>query len=317
MHRLLGAVSASAWPLLSSESHALVEVLSDVSLTVDGWAIQDHRAVVSYPALWEIQAAFGRAEVAVQKQDLAQMRIEFAISNDSLFIAVLGGFLPMFDLAVRLIRSMSVRSVLAGTLSGLFLMSLLPVSLNAARGEGKTEVLPMQTAAPAAVVIEATGNEMELRRQLRTKNGVTELSAPASGIRFSVAPTGSYGFITPRLLGLALITQSPDLPLEATPPVANAYEIHKLADGSGMLVGFVAAELKPLLTPSQRPKNVRLSMHSNPSEKTPYIVAVPLVKLVVDQMPLKLDPKKQDSAVSLDMDLQGTANRKSSQTGPN
>ena len=53
---------------------------------------QDHRAVVSYPALWEIQAAFGRAEVAVQKQDLAQMRIEFAISNDSLFIAVLGGF---------------------------------------------------------------------------------------------------------------------------------------------------------------------------------------------------------------------------------
>lgn len=223
----------------------------------------------------------------------------------------------MFDLVARLIRPLSVRSVLAGTVMGLFLMSLLPASLDAARGGGKTEVLPVQTAAPAAVVIEATGNEMELRRQLRTKNGVVELSAPASGIRFSVAPTGSYGFITPRLLGLALVTQSPDLPLEATPPVANAYEIHKLADGSGMLVGFVAAELKPLLTPSQRPKNVRLSMHSNPSEKTPYIVAVPLVKLVVDQMPLKLDPKKQDSAVSLDMDLQGTANRKSSQTGPN
>ena len=223
----------------------------------------------------------------------------------------------MFDLVARLIRPMPARLAFAGTLLGLFLMSLLPASLDAARGGGKTEVLPVQTAAPAAVVVETMGSEAELRRQLRTKNGVAELSAPAFGIRFSVAPTGSYGFITPRLLGLALVTQSPDLPLEATPPAANAYEIHKLADGSGMLVGFVAAELKPLLTPSLRPKNVRLSMHSNPSEKTPYIVAVPLVKLVVDQMPLKLDPKKPDSAVSLDMDLQGTANRKSSQTGPN
>lgn len=73
MHRLLVAVSASAWLILSSESHALVEILPDVSLTVDGRAIQDHRAVVSYPALREIQAAFGRAEVAVQKQDLDQV----------------------------------------------------------------------------------------------------------------------------------------------------------------------------------------------------------------------------------------------------
>ena len=70
------------------------------------------------------------------------------------------------------------------------------------------------------------------------------------------------------------------------------------------------------LTPSQRPKNVRLGLYSNPSDKAPHIVAVPLVKLVVDQMPLKLDPKKPDSAVLLEMDLQGTANRKSSQTGP-
>ena len=223
----------------------------------------------------------------------------------------------MFDVATRLIRSTPVRQVLTVTLLGLFLMSLLPASLDAARGGGKTEVLPMQTAAPPAVFIETAGSEVELRRQLRDKNGVSALSSSATGIRFSVAPTGSFGFITPRLLGLALVTQSPDLPLEQTAPAANAYEIHKLADGSGMLVGFVSADMKPLLTPSQRPKNVRLRLYSNPSDKAPHIAAVPLVKLVVDQMPLKLDPKKQDSAVVLDMDLQGTANRKSSQTGPN
>ena len=217
----------------------------------------------------------------------------------------------MFDIVARVFRPTSVRQVLTGTLLGLFLMSLLPASLDAARGGGKTEVLSVQTAAPAAVFIETTGSEAELRRQMRAKNGVSELSSSAPGIRFSVAPTGSFGFITPRLLGLALVTQSPDLPLEQMPPVTNAYEIHKLANGSGMLVGFVAADLKPLLSPTQRPKNIRLGLYSNPSDKAPYIVAVPLVKLVVDQMPLTLDPKKPDSAVLLEMDLQGTANRKS------
>ena len=217
----------------------------------------------------------------------------------------------MFDVVARLTRLTPVRHVFVGTLLGLFLMSLLPASLDAARGGGKTEVLPVQTAAPAAVFIETTGSEVELRRQMRAKNGVSELSSSALGILFSVAPTGSFGFITPRLLGLALVTQSPDLPLEQTPPATNAYEIHKLADGSGMLVGFVEAALKPELTPNLRPKNVRLGLYSRPSDKAPHIVAVPLVKLVVDQMPIKLDPKKPDSAVLLDMDLQGTANRKS------
>jgi hypothetical protein len=170
-------------------------------------------------------------------------------------------------------------------------------------------VLPVEKAAPAAVVIETTGNEGELRRQLRAKNGVAELSAATT--RFSQAPTGSFGFIAPQFLGMALVTQSPDLPLERVPPAANAYEIHKLADGSGLLVGFIGPDLMAQVTPSNRPKNIRIALYSNPSEKAPHIAAVPLVKLMVDRMPVRLDPKKADSAVMLDMDLQGTANRKS------
>jgi len=217
----------------------------------------------------------------------------------------------MLNIVARLTRLTPVRQALTGTLLGFFLMSLLPASLHAAREGGKTEVLSVQTAAPAAVFIETTGSEIELRRQMRVKNGVSELTTPVPGGRFSAAPTGSYGFIIPRLLGLALVTQSPDLPLEQKSPAANAFEIHKLADGGGMLVGFVEADLKPQLTPSLRPKNIRLRLYSNPSDKAPHIAAVPLVKLVVDQMPLKLDSKKQDGAVVFDMDLQGTANRKS------
>lgn len=221
----------------------------------------------------------------------------------------------MPDRIIRLIGTRPAPYLMATPLLVLTLMSLVPASLEAAQG-GKTEVFPVQKAAPAAVFIETAGSEVELRRRLRVKNGVVALSSSTSVIRFSVAPTGSFGFITPKLLGLALITQSPDLPLEQTPPVTNAYEIHKLADGSGMLVGFVEAELKPQLTPSQRPKNVRLGLYSNPSGKAPHIVAVPLVKLVVDRMPTRLDPKEPSSAVLLEMDLQSTANRTSSQTGP-
>ena len=221
----------------------------------------------------------------------------------------------MPDHVTRLTRTRPVPYLIAGLLLVLTLMSLVPASLAGAQG-GKTEVFPVQKAAPAAVFIETAGSEMELRRQLRAKNGVSELSSSTSVIRFSVAPTGSFGFITPKLLGLALITQSPDLPLEQMPPVSNAFEIHKLADGSGMLVGFVEANLKPQLTASQRPKNVRLGLYSNPSDKAPHIVAVPLVKLVVDRMPTRLDAKEPGSAVLLDMDLQSTANRTSSQTGP-
>ena len=215
----------------------------------------------------------------------------------------------------QLTRTRPVPGLIAGPLLVLSLMSLIPTSLAGAQGS-KTEVFPVQKAAPAAVFIEMAASEVELRRHLRTKNGVSELSSATSVIRFSVAPTGSFGFITPKLLGMALITQSPDLSLEQIPPVSNAFEIHKLADGSGMLVGFVEANLKPQLTASERPKNVRLGLYSNPSIKAPHIVAVPLVKLVVDRMPIRLDSKESGSAVLLDMDLQSTANRTSSQTGP-
>lgn len=173
---------------------------------------------------------------------------------------------------------------------------------------GKTEVLPMEKAAPAAVVIEAAGTESELRRQMRTKNGVAELESGA--VRFSLAPTGSYGFIAPKQLGMALVTQSPDLMLDRVSSSSGSYEIHKLGDGSGLLVGFVGNEVVPQLKPSERPKSVRLFLYSNSFSKATTIAAVPLTKLMVDQMPHRIDSRQADGPVFLEMDLQGTANRK-------
>ena len=168
----------------------------------------------------------------------------------------------------------------------------------------------MTKAAPAVVVIEGTGSETELRRQLRQMNGVTELSA-SEKVPFSQAPTGTFGFIGPQPLGLALVTQSPDLILNRVAPGPGAYEVHKLGDGSGMLVGFVGQELITPLKPTERPKNLRVSLFSTIHDKAGYIAALPLVKLMVDRMPTRVDPKKPDSAVVLNMDLQSTANRRS------
>ena len=194
-----------------------------------------------------------------------------------------------------------------------FLLAVLVPSgfpqLSDAAPGGKTEVLPVEKAAPVAVVIEAAGTEQELRGQMRTKNGVAELASGA--VRFSLAPTGSYGFIAPKQLGLALVTQSPDLLLERVSSSSGFYEIHKLGDGSGLLVGFVGNEVVPQIKPSERPKSVRLSLYSNPFGTAMIIAAVPLTKLMVDQMPRGTESHKRDGPVVLDMDLQGTANRKS------
>jgi hypothetical protein len=147
----------------------------------------------------------------------------------------------------------------------LWLTAMLPSSLNAARGGGKTEVLPVETMAPVAVVIETAGSEVELRKQLRAKNSVAELSA--ASLPFSQAPTGSLGFIAPQQLGMALVTQSPDLMIQRVAPGPNAFEVHKLADGSGMLVGFIGKDLAPQLTPANRPHTVRIALYSTASEK--------------------------------------------------
>jgi hypothetical protein len=144
---------------------------------------------------------------------------------------------------------------------------------------------------------------------MRVKNGVAELST--GSIRFSEAPIGSFGFIASQSLGLVLVTQNPDLVLERVASTSNDYEIHKVADGSGLLVGFMDRETASQISPGERPKNLRIALYSNSVDKAPTIVAVPLSKLMVDRMPIKVDPKKSDSPVVLNMDLLTTANRKS------
>lgn len=184
----------------------------------------------------------------------------------------------------------------------------------AARGAvDKAEVFPVEKAAAMPVVIDATGAEQDLRAQLRKATKVNGLTTPMS--KFSEAATNSYGFIPPQPLSMALVMRSPDLMIEQRPSTPNAFEIHKLDDGNGLVVGFVAKDMVGQLTAAQRLHPIAVSLHSNPSDKAPYIVAVPLIKLVVDRMPTRLDPTRPDGTMVLTVDLQGTTNRKKSLHG--
>ncbi|MFO0774287.1 MAG: hypothetical protein U0172_06455 [Nitrospiraceae bacterium] len=192
--------------------------------------------------------------------------------------------------------------------------SVTPAQAQGRRGpQGKAEVLPMEKAAPMPVVVDRTGPEAELRAELRTRTAVSPLGNPTS--KFSEAPVNSYGFIPAQPLSLSLVMRSPDLMIEKTPSVPASFEIHKLDDGGGLVVGFVSKEMLAQLTPAQRLHPITVSLYTNPSDKAPYIVAVPLVKLVADRMPTKADPARADSAIVLTVDLQGTANRNKSLHG--
>ena len=71
--RLILTILTVACLSLSPESHAVVQILPEVSLTVDGRAVHDHASVVSDSTVKEILAAFDRAEAAVQKEDMAPL----------------------------------------------------------------------------------------------------------------------------------------------------------------------------------------------------------------------------------------------------
>ncbi|MFM8551706.1 MAG: nuclear transport factor 2 family protein [Nitrospiraceae bacterium] len=63
-------LSCCCWQGACLEAWAEAEVLAGASLAIDGQVISDRAAVVGHPTVKEVLAAFGRAEDALQKEDL-------------------------------------------------------------------------------------------------------------------------------------------------------------------------------------------------------------------------------------------------------
>ncbi len=238
-------------------------------------------------------ALFGHGAVTFRKRKLPMVRTRIVI--------------PPLHWVQWSVRTMKVWPLVVWALVG---VSLWPFALEAATSERseKKEVLSVHKTVPPIVLMDATRTESDLRRLLRDKNRVEELQLPM--VRFSEAQAGSYGFIASRRLALALITQSPDLVLEKTASTSDSYEIHKLADGSGMLVGFIEQTAAPELMAERRGKAFRCALYSQPWEGAVLIAAIPITKLMVDQWPHRVDLRNPNSPVRLEMDVQSMANKK-------
>lgn len=75
-------------------------------------------------------------------------------------------------------------------------------------------------------------------------------------------------------------------------------------------MGLLGKDVAPQVQSTERPKNVRISLYSNPAGRAPLIAAVPFTKLMVDRMPRRIESNKPDSPGMLEIDLLGRANRK-------
>jgi len=57
---------------------AAVQVLPDTALTKDGKVVKGHKRLLGHPVVKELLASFGRAETAVQKEDLESLMTFYA-----------------------------------------------------------------------------------------------------------------------------------------------------------------------------------------------------------------------------------------------
>lgn len=111
--------------------------------------------------------------------------------------------------------------------------------------------------------------EEDERAALRAKHQVRALTDLEDGTGLHRLPNGVYGF-----------TYAPgprDAPLFRTPRT-HTFEVHKLADGKVMLVGYVSPEVASRIENDRQPVEVRL--FPRPREGASALVTLPLARMI-------------------------------------
>lgn len=103
---------------------------------------------------------------------------------------------------------------------------------------------------------------------LRAERGLRKLSSEEEGFGYERLPPGVYGF-----------TYSPaehNCPLFASPRFRN-YEVHRLQDGSGLLLGYLTPDEARQLTSGQQ---VTIHLFPSPGEQAATLVSVALDRII-------------------------------------
>jgi hypothetical protein len=136
--------------------------------------------------------------------------------------------------------------------------------------ERKTEPAPSP---PKLLVAEFGGSIQELRK----RHNVKPLPDVESGKNFIEIPVNSYSFAD----GFSLLhKQTPDY--LKMPGLNRDFEVHKLGDGTGVVLGYVGPESLIRLREGM-PKDAELTLYSQRWREAPNLVAMPLSELRCDR----------------------------------
>jgi hypothetical protein len=136
------------------------------------------------------------------------------------------------------------------------------------------ETKPGPTLSPRKPLVAETGKTI---LDLRKRHSVNPLPQVESEKSFGEIPAHSYSFIS----GLEVVHDHPPNYMRAS-GFSRDFEVHKLGDGTAMILGFVGAESLVRLQEGM-PQGADVSLYSGRWGDAPNIVAIPLSEIKCDR----------------------------------
>jgi hypothetical protein len=146
-------------------------------------------------------------------------------------------------------------------------------------------VAPAPNAAPVATIassksivsLSGPGGDQALRSRIRLSHQVKKLEVTDNELTFAVAPRGVYGF------GYGWdIRDITNLTLDRDETNSYYFEYHKLNDGAGELIGFVALDSASRLSREDRPSGFQLTVYNSRWSGAPILVSIPIDLITPD-----------------------------------
>lgn len=139
----------------------------------------------------------------------------------------------------------------------------------------------------------------ELRQGMRQQHNVRRMEIIENELKFSVSPRGIFGFAQESFL-----EDTSNLKLHRDFTYRGLYfEIHKMSDGKGHLVGFASPDIAVKLQREDCPSNFPITIYSCKWSGASNIISIPLSKIKSGYSGRDIKPDNNISVRALDVTL--------------
>ena len=143
--------------------------------------------------------------------------------------------------------------------------------LDQAAATSASSVIPPATPSAAPTFVSANGlNEEEQRQMIRQQHNVRRMEAVENELKYSVAPRNIYGFTS----SMRLYNPS-GIILHRGFSHSQAFEIHKMNDGTGRLIGFVSTDVAVHIQRDNRPSEFPITIYNRKWSEAPTMAIIP------------------------------------------